>query len=517
MKRYFMCCGVALLLTTPLPAQQQAAAAPKIVLDVWDAVYLDGAKMGYQRTTVEERQRDGQKIFHTTRDMRLTLKRYGSVITQRFALSTDETTEGKVVATSMTIDLDKDRKLEQSGRVENGKLIVRTPSDPDGKAAPWKDGIVGYYAQERLFQERKVKEGDRFRFLDYQLALPGVVTHQVVVKEPEDKELLSVKRDGQEVKAVSVRKRLLRVEIIPDKVTVDNRTTSLPRMTVWLDEKLRAVRQESDTPLGHMILYRTSRTLAEKKGVAPELMADFGLNSRIRLNRGIDNAHEVREILYRITIKDDDDAATTFARDKRQTVENIAGNTFDLRIRAIREPAEVENPAKAKEEFLKSSYFLDSGNEKVRQRAAQITDEETNPWRKAQRIEKWVHEHMNDATDINFAPASQVLRDLRGDCRQHAMLTAALCRAAGVPARTAIGLVYSNERDLGPVLVFHMWTEVWIKGQWLMLDAVLGKGSVGAAHLKIADHSWQDIQTLAPLLPVTRVTGKARIEVVEVK
>ena len=143
--------------------------------------------------------------------------------------------------------------------------------------------------------------------------------------------------------------------------------------------------------------------------------------------------------------------------------------------------------------------------------------DEKDPWRKAQRIEKWVHEHMKPNAEVNFAPASQVLRDLQGDCRQHAMLTAALCRAAGVPARTAIGLVYVNDPDRGPVLGFHMWTEVWIAGQWLMLDAVLGQGNVGAGHLKIADHSWQDIQTLAPLLPVTRVIGKVKIEVVGVK
>ena len=115
---------------------------------------------------------------------------------------------------------------------------------------------------------------------------------------------------------------------------------------------------------------------------------------------------------------------------------------------------------------------------------------------------------MKGNAEVNFAPASQVLGDLKGDCRQHAMLTAALCRAAGVPARTAVGLVYADDAQRGPVLAFHMWTEVWVKGQWLMLDAVLGQGSVGAGHLKIADNSWQDIQTLAPLLPVTRVIGK---------
>lgn len=522
MKRYFIWCGVALLLATPLHAQQQAPAAPKIVLDVWDAVYLDGAKMGYQHTTVEQRERNDQKIFHTTRFLSLTLKRYDGVITQRLALTTDETPEGKVVGVSMTHFLDKDSKVVQSGRVEGDKLIVRTPSDPAGKAVPWREGVMGYYAQERLFQDRKVKAGDRFRFLDYQLPFLTAVPQQVVVKEPEEKELLVAKKDDGGVKAESVRKRLLRAEILPEKVKVGENAIALPRLVIWLDEKRQVVRQESNTPLGLMTLYRTPRTLAEKEGVAPALMADFGLNSRIRLNRAIEHPYEAHEIVYRITVKDDDDPTTTFARDSRQKVENVNGNTFDLRVRAIREPAvrsEVEagNEKKAKEEFLKNSYFLDSGNEKVREQAAEIVGDETDPWRKAQRIEKWVHGHMKGSAEINFAPASQVLRDLQGDCRQHAMLTAALCRAAQVPARTAVGLVYSNERDLGPVLVFHMWTEVWIKGQWLMLDAVFGQGSVGAAHLKIADHSWQDIQTLAPLLPVTRVTGKVRIEVVEVK
>jgi hypothetical protein len=48
------------------------------------------------------------------------------------------------------------------------------------------------------------------------------------------------------------------------------------------------------------------------------------------------------------------------------------------------------------------------------------------------------------------------------------------------------------------------------------IDATLGRGFVGATHLKIADHSWHDTQSLKPLLPVMRVLGKLRIEVLEV-
>ena len=519
MKRYFPWCSLVLLIAAPLHAQQaQAPAAAKVVLDVWDAAYLDGAKMGYQRLTVEQTERDGQKVFRTTKLMHLTLKRYEGVVTQRLAMTTEETADGKVVGVSMTQFLDRGRKIVQSGRVEGEKLIVRTPSDPDGRAVPWKDNVIGYYGQELLFQTHKVKPGDRFRYFDYQLPLLLAVPQQVVVKEPEEKDTLVAKKDGDEIKAESVRRRLLRAEVLPQKVTVGENTIALPRLIVWLDDKRQVVRSESNIPgLGLMTLYRTTRTLAEKEGTAPALMADLGFNSFIPLNRAIERPHQAREIVYRITVKDDDDPTTTFTRDARQKVENADGNTFDLRVRAIREPAEVDNPGKVKDEFLKSSYFLDSANEKVREQAAQIVGEESDPWRKAQRLEKWVHEQMKGDDEVNFAPASQILQDRRGDCRQHAMLTAALCRAAGVPARTAVGLVYVDDRRRGPVLAFHMWTEVWIKGQWLMLDAVLGRGSVGAGHLKIADHSWQDIQTLAPLLPVTRVIGKVRVEVVSVK
>jgi hypothetical protein len=121
---------------------------------------------------------------------------------------------------------------------------------------------------------------------------------------------------------------------------------------------------------------------------------------------------------------------------------------------------------------------------------------------------------MKGSNDADFAPASRVARTLAGDCRQHALLTAAMCRAAGLPSRTAFGLMYAEDPKHGPVLAFHMWTEVWVKGQWLGLDAILGRGSVDATHIKIGDHSWADTETLAPLLPLANVVGHLAIEIV---
>jgi hypothetical protein len=67
-----------------------------------------------------------------------------------------------------------------------------------------------------------------------------------------------------------------------------------------------------------------------------------------------------------------------------------------------------------------------------------------------------------------------------------------------------------------PMMGFHMWAEAWVNGRWLPIDATLGRGHIGATHLKIADHSWHDTQSLTPLLPALRVLGKVKIEVVRV-
>jgi hypothetical protein len=515
MRRPILWCAVVLLAAAPVRAQEAPAA--RTVLDLWDAAYLDGAHAGYRHTTVQKIEREGGAIFRTTQYVHLTIKRYNSVVTQRMANTTDETPDGKVVGVSLTQYLDKGQ-FTQSGTVEDGQLIVRTPRDPDGKALPWEEGVIGLYGQEVVFEQRKVKPGDRFRYLDYQLALLSAIPVQVEVKDREPVETLAVKKVGDKSHVEWVKKPLLRVVASPGKVRVGKDVVPLPKLVVWLDDGLHVMRSQSDVPgLGRLILYRTTREVAERQGVAPALLNDLGLRALVRLAKPIEGLDQAREVVYRITASEDDDPATLFSRDARQTVENVKDNTFDLRIRPIRAPHEVDDAPPVGAEYLKSSYFLDSDNERIRDLAERLTGREENPWRKAQRLEKWVHENMKQSTEVGFAPASQILADPRGDCRQHAMLTAALCRAANVPSRTAVGLVYVADREHGPVLGFHMWTEVWIKGQWLMLDAMLGEGSVGAGHLKISDSSWQDIQTLAPLLPVTRVTGKIKVEVLSVK
>lgn len=84
------------------------------------------------------------------------------------------------------------------------------------------------------------------------------------------------------------------------------------------------------------------------------------------------------------------------------------------------------------------------------------------------------------------ASALDAWRAESGDCSERALLLAALCRAAGIPARGVLGLVYSD-RAFG----FHMWNEVFLGG-WIPLDAGLEGLPARPTHLRLA---------IDPLLP----------------
>lgn len=508
MRRYPAWCAALVLVLAAAPAR--AEAPPKVVKETWDAAYLEGAKCGSLHTVTLEQERDGQKLYRVTLTMDLRIRRYEAVVPFRVETGNVETTDGKVRSLWLTQFVPRG-SITQTGVVAGDRLTV------GNEQRAWDESSLSMRKQESVFRDRKVKPGDKFAYRVCEPTLWAPVTMRVTVKEPEAVDLLVPKAAGDKTTAERRTKKLLRVEAVPDKVEVDGNAQQLPRLVSWLDDNLDVTRSETELPgLGTITLYRTTKEIAEENGAAPALLPDLGLNSVIRLNRAIARPHDAADVVYRVTVKGDDNPATTFARDARQKASDPEGNSFTLTVTRQAVPADVTETAAVKPEFTQSSYFIDSDDAKVREFAAEAIGRDADALGRARRIEQWVHSHMTGASDIGFAPASQVARDLKGDCRQHAMLTAAMCRAAGVPSRTAVGLVYAEDPTRGPMFVFHMWTEVWARGKWLGVDATLGRGGVGPGHLKITDASWHNTQTLAPLLPVIRVMGKLAIEVVKV-
>lgn len=470
---------------------------PKLIVDLWDVAYLQGARAGYVHTYVHEIDKEGVKLLRATMELRLTVKRSGETVQLGMDAGTIETTQGKVLGTFFRHFLGQAKTLEITGVVNGDQLHLTLDNTKALKPAPWNASVAGLARQVRLLQERDIKPGEALSYLSFEPSINLVVKTAVQARDFEEVELFGGKQ----------KKRLLRVESKAEKV----QNVQLPTLVSWLGDDLMPLRSEAEIPpFGRVTLYRTTKAVATSPGLTANL-TDINTTQYVKLSRRIANPYNTTAALYRVTVRDEQDATKVFARDERQQVKKSQGKTIELEVRTngVRQETVKAVPT----EYTQSSYFITSDDTRVKNLARTAVAGEMDPWKKAQRIEKWVNLNMKVTSDEALAPADHVARTLRGDCTEFAMLTAAMCRAEGIPSRTSVGLIYADVQT-GPVFAFHMWTEVLVRGKWVGLDATLGRGHVGATHLKIRDQSWHATYDQAPLLPVFGVLGRLAIEVV---
>jgi transglutaminase-like putative cysteine protease len=479
--------------------------------EVWEAAYVRNdagtdVKIGHIHMTSVPVERDGQKLIRTTKELRFVVGRADAKAEMKADVSADEDAGGQVHAIKAKLWLGKDRVQTLDCEVIDGPKI-RVTADGEFKYQKefrWDPNCIGLAREQTLLRDKNAKPGDRFTYRYFEPQVTNYVTVRVEVKDKEQVALPG-----------GLKRELLKVIAKPDPLRLPgDQPLQLPAATFWADPvSYDTIKTEMDVPeIGKVSLLRTSKVAAlAPNGQVPDLMK----RQSIFLKAAVPDMHDRDSIVYRVTFQGDAQPKELVATDARQAIRNASGKTFDLTVTAKRQPTG-QGTEKAGPEFLKSNYFINSDDAEVKKLAARAVGRETDPWRKAQRIEGFVREFMlpADYTEA-MAPADHVARTRTGDCTEYAMLTAAMCRAQGVPSRTAIGLVYVNNLLGRPGLAFHMWTEVFVNGQWLALDATLGRGSIGPGHIKITDHSWDGVISFTPLLPVKGfIMANPTIEVV---
>ena len=163
------------------------------------------------------------------------------------------------------------------------------------------------------------------------------------------------------------------------------------------------------------------------------------------------------------------------------------GETYHLTLLSTRLPADAKplrvplvlDDEKIKH-FLAPTPLSQSDHASIIARAKKIVGDETDALMAVKRIVLWVFRALDKRGGARgSATAVEVLQSRIGDCSEHAALTVALCRAAGIPARNLGGLVYGVQADKKPVAGWHAWTEVWL-GQWVGVDATVAEVGTSA-------------------------------------
>ena len=158
----------------------------------------------------------------------------------------------------------------------------------------------------------------------------------------------------------------------------------------------------------------------------------------------------------------------------------------ELRITRDRDP-ELTAGGGGRRDFaplLAADAFVQSDHPRIVEQAAAIVGDTGDPKEKALRIHHWVYETVEKVPVMSIPSALEVLESLKGDCNEHTVLYTALARAAGLPTRIAIGVVWSDDLD---GFYYHAWPEVWVGDGFERLDPTLGQPAADATHVKLLE------------------------------
>ncbi len=155
--------------------------------------------------------------------------------------------------------------------------------------------------------------------------------------------------------------------------------------------------------------------------------------------------------------------------------------------------------------FLRPEPLIQADNPRIKQLVKTIIGQDTriSPLEKIRLLTDWIHKNIEKRPVVAVPDALSTLENRMGDCNEHAMLLAAMARAAQIPTRVEAGLVYLKGR-----FYYHAWNLVYL-GRWVSVDALFGQLPADVTHIRLVTGSQQQQLDLIGLI------GKVKIDVID--
>jgi|GEM_PF-487142 len=250
-------------------------------------------------------------------------------------------------------------------------------------------------------------------------------------------------------------------------------------MRVFTDGKGNLVRAEG--PMGIEML-PLSRREALAKPKPSDRMVDLAEASSIKPDRPIHDPAHVHELKLRLTVQNLGNPPSG----EFQTVSRD-GDGWIIDVHPPQNNADagtsIPNARSQKPEWTKPSMNLPAQNSRFVTLAKRIVGQETQVHPAAFAIRKYVYQTMRPNAGIGvLRDAGEVLDSKEGVCRDYAVLTVTLLRAAGIPARLASGIVTWDG-----TFYYHAWAEAYDGRHWIGIDSTSDDNQISAAHVKLGE------------------------------
>jgi len=274
------------------------------------------------------------------------------------------------------------------------------------------------------------------------------------------------------------------------------------RTTSWVTDTGEVVREES--PLG-LITVREPPEIARAMAVSRRIQVDMLQAAAVvpTMRTRIAEPRDVRSMRLRLTGAD----LGNLSGDLEGITQHVEGNVVELEDPQTLQPTRRDPDASR---YLGPEPFIESDAPEIVAEAHTAIRGAENSRDRAEKLTRYVNALLDKKPTVSLPSAREVLRTKVGDCNEHTALYVAMARAAGIPARIAVGLVFVHG-----AFYYHAWPEVYIdqdsRGLWLPVDPTLNQFPADTTHLRLARGGLEKQAAIIPLI------GRLKIDVLDVE
>ncbi len=422
--------------------------------EVWLATYLLGKKVGYS-VSKYERVSDG---FRFSSLSRLTLGMMGK--TQSVFSKSRVLTHPDLTLRSFEFEFSsQDGTFKASGVVNSGQLVINT--NKGKRVLQLTRQIYPIEALGRVIVDEHPKPGEIRSYLTFDGTVLDTMPATVEVLAREELMGLST---------LKLKVRRAKFDVV-----------------VWVDENGMTVKEES--PLGINSVRVTEReALAGENGYTIDVLRFFA----VPVDTIVDEPRRLRRVVLEVAGIDTTEFVLNSAN---QSVIGVSDSVILVSVVMPELLPVVRLPIQEEREFLKPTVSVQSDAELIKRKAKEIVGNTTDAIDAARVLMKWVFSSLGKEAVASIPNALGVLKNMKGDCNEHSVLYAALCRAVGIPAKVVVGLVY-----LDSAFYYHAWNEVYLK-KWVPVDATFGEFPANCLRLRLTEG---ELSQQAEVLSVVR-------------
>lgn len=465
--------------------------------DDWMELHIGGSKAGFAHSTMS---REGDRI-RSELSFNLKLGRAEQPVAIAMTQGTIETVAGEPIEFWSQADM-ATMKTATKGQVRDGKVTIttsqlgldqtRTYDFPKGAVMTW-----GAYRESVI---RGFAPGLEYTLDMYspELRLDGSVKAHTRVGDMEKFNFRGEERSGRRV-AVKIETHVGEMEMLS-----------------WVDENGEPLKVQVPTPgIGDFVMYTCDEAVALADFAPPEFFMTTVLPATKRIDRA-----KANKIVYRLRARPGGPSLGAFPSTPAQFVRQSDDGAVEITVSRMPIAAEGESvsPETASPDYLESNLMINTEDPVLVDLARKAAGDERDPVNLADKLRRFVTEHVADKSlNIGFATASEVARTREGDCSEHGVLLAALGRLNKIPSRVVVGLAYvpffGNQDD---IFGYHMWTQFFINGRWVDVDAALRETECSPARIAFAISSLKDAGLADLSLPLLAKLGSIELEIVSV-